>query len=72
MKKNVWLWRSGPPIVPPNWLRLNGGVSSCDPHSFVFMWPSRRYSNADPLNALVPDLVSTLITPLEKRPYSTL
>ena len=38
----------GPPTVPPNWLRLSGGVPSTEPHSFAFMCPSRRYSNAEP------------------------
>jgi hypothetical protein len=62
----------GPPSVPPNWLRLSGGVASSEPHSLAFIFPSRTYSKAEPLYLLVPDFVTTLMMPLEKRPYSTL
>jgi hypothetical protein len=70
-KKNVWSLLSGPPRVAPNWFRLSGGLSSWDPQSLALSFSSRVYSNTEPRNLLVPDLVRTLITPLEKRPYST-
>src|SRR5688572_24614759 len=71
VKKNVRSWTIGPPSVPPNWFRLSGGVASTEPHSFAFILPSRTYSKAEPLYLLVPDFVTTLMMPLEKRPYST-
>ena len=41
--------RSDRRAVPPNWLRLSGGVASSEPHSLAFIFPSRKYSNAEPL-----------------------
>ena len=51
-KKKVLFSAIGPPSVPPNWLRLSGGVASIEPHSFAFILPSRTYSNAEPLYAV--------------------
>ena len=72
MKKNVRSRLIGPPRVPPNWLRLRGGLSNTAPQSLASKRPLRAYSKTEPLFLLVPDLVTTLITPLAKRPYSTL
>ena len=72
VKKNVWSCSIGPPSVPPNWLRLSGGVASTEPHSFALIFPLRTYSKAEPWYLLVPDFVTTLMMPLEKRPYSAL
>src|SRR5215471_316369 len=68
-KKKVRSWTIGPPAVAPNWLRLSGGGAAVDPQSLALSVPSRKYSNADPWAALVPLLVTTLMTPFEKRPY---
>src|SRR5215831_923380 len=64
-KKNVRSRAIGPPAVPPNWLRLSGGVASVEPQSLAFIAPLRKYSKADPLYLLVPAFVMTLMMPLE-------
>src|ERR1019366_9130169 len=68
-KKNVLSFRSGPPKVPPNWFWLNCGLT-------VLKYPCalstllRKYSYTLPCHRLVPDLVTTLTTAPELRPYS--
>src|SRR5260221_6529156 len=64
-KKNVLSCAIGPPIVPPNWLRLSGGVASSELPSFAFHFPSRPYSKTQPLQLLVPGLVTTVMMSLQ-------
>src|SRR5260221_11617685 len=67
-KKNVLSCAIGPPIVPPNWLRLSGGGGRHALQSFAvpFLEPPR--SKTQPLRLLVYGLVVTLvISPGERR-----
>src|ERR1051326_3576767 len=63
-KKKVLSCRIGPPMVAPYWLRCSGALSSCEAQSFALKIVLRTYSKTEPWKALVPDLVSTLMTPL--------
>src|SRR6476661_357222 len=64
-KKNARSFTNGPPKVPPNWLIwLKGfGRAGVKLGFFAFSDSSRKYSNALPVSLLIPDLVTTLITP---------
>src|SRR6266849_8545684 len=68
-KKNVRSFTIGPPNVPPNWFCLSSGRRRSKGPVELNIW-LRRYSKTLPCQPLVPDLVTTLITAPELRPYS--
>ena len=58
-KKNIRFFMTGPPSVPPNWLRLSPSLAVAN-LLISLKRESRRNSNIVPWNALVPDLVTAL------------
>src|SRR5713226_10524120 len=68
-KKKVRSFLIVPPNVPPNWFCLSSGRRRSRKPLALNNW-LRRNSYTLPCKALVPDLVTTLITAPELRPYS--
>src|SRR5258708_297638 len=73
LKKNSLSFLIGPPTANPKLLRVNTPffvpvASFCS--VLAERYETRLNSYADPWNALVPDLVTTLTTPPLARPYS--
>src|SRR5262245_26540455 len=67
-KKNSLFLVIGPPIVPPNWLRLI--VSRLVAKAFrALKIPLRTNSNRLPWNSLVPDFVTRLTVPEDFMPF---
>src|SRR5438094_2024873 len=68
---NILSRRIGPPSDPPNWFRLNGGAPSEEAkngrESNLLL---RRYSKALPCHWFVPEVVTTVICPPLRLPYS--
>src|SRR5437870_12812584 len=68
---NILSRRRGPPSEPPNWFRLNGGAPSEEAkngrESNLLL---RRYSKALPCHRFVPEVVTTVICPPDRLPYS--
>src|SRR3989442_15897489 len=70
-KTNILSRTMGPPSEPPNWFRLNGGAPSGELKKFrAANLLLRRYSKAAPCHWLVPEVVTTVICPPERLPYS--
>src|SRR5271169_6061754 len=70
-KKNVLSFLIGPPNVPPNWFWWKSGFgATVNVNGLALRSVLRKNSYTLPWNSLVPDLVTTLTTAPELRPYS--
>src|SRR5438132_13657782 len=59
-KKNVRFLKMGPPIAPPNWLRLNGGIVGPSKKFLASRALFLRNSYAPTLKLFVAELVTAL------------
>src|SRR5580698_5452811 len=66
---NVLFLIAGPPAEAPNWFRLYGGLYVAN-RFFASTTSLRMNSKALPCSWFEPDLMATLTTPEEDRPYS--
>src|SRR5260370_658301 len=71
LPSNTWVMKIGPPMLPPgfHW-RTTGRFVGVKVNPRALKNSLRLKTNALPCRALVPDLVTKLITPLDVRPYS--